>query len=813
MATNDQEPSRYTVSHINNRGPVAGFFVTCTAISWLAAATCCGPADAAWTSQLIDATAPNSSSVSIAVPSIGRTCVCYQNAATNALLYATNAYGTPSWTSEPVDAAATDIAQAPSLAVDSSGVKHISYYSQFFHDIRQATDASGTWQAQSTGVGAANTLSAITVDANKHVHIAATDGSLCYVTDVTGSLVKTSLQDALHNSIAADQVYSILVSPAGKVYIVYSNANTIYIVTNASGWWVPQALGGAAMASGPLAAAAVDANGYIHVAFLGNSNVLKYTTNASGSWPATATTVDTLAGSAGFSTSISAADASHVTIVYYNPVLRQVDQATYNGTTWQVQQAYTLPGSAGSAGTGITMDTAGSAYLAYFDGAGNLYLATNNTAGAHGADLAVTQAVTPNGSPIPANQNITFTVTVTNHGPDDATGVSLIDQLPAGSTLVSAAASIGTTSQDTAAGTITWNIDSLATGHSAQLSVVVKMAPSGGSAANKATVSSGTGPAGQGDFEPDNNVSSTSVTVQAAPQHQLLMSVATGGSGGSTPGGTLAAANGQTLQYEGSTVTVVATPDSGYRVKQWYGTINDASKSNENAVVIGTTDTSVQVTFEEIPIATKWTLVASVSGGHGTVSPTSGSYDEGTIVTLTATPDRHYAVRAWSGTNNDGSTDNVNAVTMNASRMVSVQFQQVANQPPQAVATDPSQNHYYYSGDSVTLDGSQSFDPEGGPLTYSWEQVSGPTVNLNDPSAAVTKFTAPSVNSENAVQFDLTVTDDMGLESTDRIPVIIEPKSLDPGSGMHCGQAAGVPLFASLCWIGLTSWKWGRRRM
>src|SRR5487761_538091 len=57
------------------------------------------------------------------------------------------------------------------------------------------------------------------------------------------------------------------------------------------------------------------------------------------------------------------------------------------------------------------------------------------------ADIAITKMVdnpTPN-----FGSNVTFTITATNNGPDNATGVQVTDQLPAGLTLVSATPSTG----------------------------------------------------------------------------------------------------------------------------------------------------------------------------------------------------------------------------------------------------------------------------------------------------------------------------------------------------------------------------------
>lgn len=82
------------------------------------------------------------------------------------------------------------------------------------------------------------------------------------------------------------------------------------------------------------------------------------------------------------------------------------------------------------------------------------------------ADLSVTKTVddaTPN-----PNQNLTFTITVANGGPQQATTVSLTDQLPAGLTFVSATPSQGTYDQ----GTGVWTIGSINSAASVTLTII-----------------------------------------------------------------------------------------------------------------------------------------------------------------------------------------------------------------------------------------------------------------------------------------------------------------------------------------------------
>lgn len=68
----------------------------------------------------------------------------------------------------------------------------------------------------------------------------------------------------------------------------------------------------------------------------------------------------------------------------------------------------------------------------------------------------------------------------------------------------------------------------------------------------------------------------------------------------------------------------------------------------------------------------------------------------------------------------------------------------------------------------ITLDGSGSFDPEGDPLTFSWEQIAGPRVSLTGMNTAQASFEAAEGQSYS---FRLMVRDPGGLQSTARVTV------------------------------------------
>lgn len=68
----------------------------------------------------------------------------------------------------------------------------------------------------------------------------------------------------------------------------------------------------------------------------------------------------------------------------------------------------------------------------------------------------------------------------------------------------------------------------------------------------------------------------------------------------------------------------------------------------------------------------------------------------------------------------------------------------------------------------VTLDGSNSFDPDGDNISYQWSQLTGPEVLLSSTSSMKPIFKAPHVSSDGAsLSFSLTVTDEHGKTHSD----------------------------------------------
>lgn len=118
------------------------------------------------------------------------------------------------------------------------------------------------------------------------------------------------------------------------------------------------------------------------------------------------------------------------------------------------------------------------------------------------------------------------------------------------------------------------------------------------------------------------------------------------------------------------------------------------------------------------------------------------------------------------------------------------------NQPPLANAgADQSVNE----GTVATLNGSASTDPDGSPLIYRWDQVSGTTVTLSSSSVPQPTFSAPAVGAAGeCLSFQLTVTDSGGVQARDTCIVNVvsvnQPPAANAGPDQSVNEGASVTL-------------------
>src|SRR5262249_40364358 len=104
--------------------------------------------------------------------------------------------------------------------------------------------------------------------------------------------------------------------------------------------------------------------------------------------------------------------------------------------------------------------------------------------------------------PVKAGNQLTYTLTATNNGPSNATGVTIVDTLPSGVSFVS---TTGATSDTILGQTLTLNVGNLTAGASSTITVIVNVASTtSGTIANTAVVS--------GD-EPETTLANNTATV------------------------------------------------------------------------------------------------------------------------------------------------------------------------------------------------------------------------------------------------------------------------------------------------------------
>ena len=125
----------------------------------------------------------------------------------------------------------------------------------------------------------------------------------------------------------------------------------------------------------------------------------------------------------------------------------------------------------------------------------------------------------------------------------------------------------------------------------------------------------------------------------AATQYSLTVTAGVGGSV-STSGGTY---------DDGTIVTITVTPNDGYEFTGW----NGSDSSNATIDITINSNTTLEALFSEVVTQYSLTVTAGVGGS---VSTSGGTYDDGTIVTITATPNDGYEFTGWNGSDSSNAT-------------------------------------------------------------------------------------------------------------------------------------------------------------
>jgi len=93
------------------------------------------------------------------------------------------------------------------------------------------------------------------------------------------------------------------------------------------------------------------------------------------------------------------------------------------------------------------------------------------------------------------------------------------------------------------------------------------------------------------------------------------------------------------------------------------------------------------------------------------------------------------------------------------------------NRAPNA---DAGADQNVISGETVTIDGVASFDPDGDTLSFYWQQTEGDPINLPDNRNSSISFVAPMVAAPSQYRVQLSVSDGV-LSGTDSVNVLVFP--------------------------------------
>jgi hypothetical protein len=92
--------------------------------------------------------------------------------------------------------------------------------------------------------------------------------------------------------------------------------------------------------------------------------------------------------------------------------------------------------------------------------------------------------------------------------------------------------------------------------------------------------------------------------------------------------------------------------------------------------------------------------------------------------------------------------------------------------PTGAPMADAGEDQTLDEGSEVRLGGGNSIDPDGDSLGFQWAQRAGPGVSLSSTSVPEPRFTAPSVDEDTELVFELTV-DDGVQRSSDTVTIVV----------------------------------------
>jgi len=163
---------------------------------------------------------------------------------------------------------------------------------------------------------------------------------------------------------------------------------------------------------------------------------------------------------------------------------------------------------------------------------------------------------------------------------------------------------------------------------------------------------------------------------QAVVQHSLFIGL---GAGGITN-----PVAGTILYNEGSSATVAAIPNSGYRFLNW--TLDGANRTENPISIPMNADHSIMPAFEVLPPPPPEKRYLTIVAINGQTNPTPNTYEAnlGSTIPVTATPDSGYKFKEWVLDNVQVGTQPFYTVTMDQNHTLVAVFEEEVTPPNKA---------------------------------------------------------------------------------------------------------------------------------